>query len=254
MTAALMMVTYNRLDLTKKTIECLFKNTHKQFNLCIVDNGSTDGTVEWLDNELPKMVKSNGNNCQRLLVTKNDQNRGIAVGRNQALVLADKTMSVWMATIDNDVWVPEWWLTEAVEILTVNRQFGSIGVNMENNPYPFVELNGLKFQVKPQGNLGTACMVFNRSLHKMLGYFNDKDYAYYAHEDADWGMRTRVLGLKLGYIENMGKHLGEGEHDQGEYREFKNQWHGKNLPAFHKNAREYMRRTKSYYVDFKDVE
>ena len=68
------------------------------------------------------------------------------------------------------------------------------------------------------------------------------------------GMRTRVLGLKLGYIEQMGRHLGEGENDVGEYREFKNEWHAKNLGAFHKNAREYMRREKSYYVDFKDVE
>lgn len=254
MTAALMMVTYNRLDLTKETIKCLFANTHYLFNLCIVDNGSNDGTVEWLDNELAEMVKRKDNDCHMLLVKKNKKNKGIAIGRNQGLVLANKTNSLWMVTIDNDVWVPKWWLTDCIDILKTNRQFGAIGVNMENCPYQSIEANGKSFQEKPQGNLGTACMVFNRSLHKLLGYFNYKDYEFYAHEDADWGMRVRVVGLKLGYIAEMGKHLGEGNSDQGEYREFKNKWHGRNLPKFHKNAREYMRREKSHYIIFKDVE
>lgn len=261
MTAALMMVTYNRLELTKQTIECLFKNTLMAFRLCIVDNGSTDGTVEWLDNELPKMVKRRSNECKKLLVKKNEENRGIAIGRNQALQLANTLMDAWLVTIDNDVWVPKEWLCEAVDILRANPQFGSIGVNMEGKQYPLITQGEamftrkpLTFQEKPQGNLGTACMVFNRNLHKLLGYFNYKDYEFYAHEDADWGMRVRVVGLKLGYIKEMGEHIGEGEHDQGEYREFKDDWGKRNLPAFHKNAREYMRKERSHYISFKDVE
>jgi len=253
MTAAIMMVTFNRLELTKQTIKCIFENTYYLFNLCIVDNGSDDGTTEWLDGELQDMVNRDDNECQRLLVTKNKENRGIAIGRNQALVLANKTMSKWLVTLDNDVWVPKEWLCNCVEVLQANRQYGSIGVNMENVVYPMVEKGGKTFQSKPQGNLGTACTVFDRSLHKLLGFFNYSGYKFYAHEDADWGMRTRAVGLKLGYIQEMGKHIGEGENDVGEYREFKNKWHKENLPKFHDNARGYMTRQKPVYIAFEDV-
>ena len=93
-------------------------------------------------------------------------------------------------------------------------------------------------------------MVFNRTLHKMLGFFNYKDYGKYGEEDADWGMRTRVLGLKLGYIATNGRHLGEGELDQGEYREFKTASHTRNLAVFNQNCRSYMRGEKPIYIPF----
>ena len=38
--ATLMMVTYNRLELTKQTIDNIFKNTKHPYNLVIVDNGN----------------------------------------------------------------------------------------------------------------------------------------------------------------------------------------------------------------------
>ena len=41
-------VTYNRLDLLKKTIACLQHQSHPIVKLFIVNNGSTDGTAEWL--------------------------------------------------------------------------------------------------------------------------------------------------------------------------------------------------------------
>lgn len=41
-------LTYNKLEYTKKFIESLYKYT-KDFELIIVDNGSTDGTVEYLN-------------------------------------------------------------------------------------------------------------------------------------------------------------------------------------------------------------
>jgi GT2 family glycosyltransferase len=250
MIASIMMVTYNRLDLTKQTLDGLFKTTDYPYNLIIVDNGSSDGTIKYLNNILYDKMKQY-NFFKGYSILPNKENKGIAVGRNICLLEAvTKYDSNWFVTFDNDVLVPSGWLIEAIDILKANKQYASIGVNMENTTYPIVTLNGKEFQNKSQGNLGTACMIFNKSLHKMLGYFNYLDYGSYGEEDSDWGMRTRVIGFKLGYIKENGTHLGEGPIDTGAYREFKTKSHRNNLAKFNANCRAYYNHTKPLYIDF----
>lgn len=48
---AVIVVTYNRLNLLKEEIESLRKQTYKDFNIIVVNNGSTDGTLRWLDEQ-----------------------------------------------------------------------------------------------------------------------------------------------------------------------------------------------------------
>lgn len=241
----LMMVTYNRLDLTKQTIEHLFLNyPGRDYNLVIIDNGSTDGTVEYLN-----ALKFNLGALKIVLLP---ENRGIAIGRNLALQEADKLETKWYCTMDNDVILPNDWLKNCVDILEANKAFGAIGVNFESTEFPLVTKGGFTFQEKPHGNLGTALMVFRKQLHQMLGFFNT-EYGRYSMEDSDWGMRTRVLGFKLGYIVEMGTHLGVGESDQGLYREFKTKIHNDNLAKFNANCGAYVRREKPLFIPFKEI-
>ena len=93
-------------------------------------------------------------------------------------------------------------------------------------------------------------MVFPKSLHKLLGYFNT-EYGLYSMEDSDFGMRIRCLGLKLGYIKENGTHLGEGEYDTGSYREFKTKAHSYNLKLFNENCRLYASGKKPIYTEYK---
>lgn len=245
--ASIMMVTYNRLDLTKETLDIIKKNTKYPFNLILIDNGSKDGTPAYLKSFCEEHVGKGS--FVGFKIHCNEENQGIAIGRNQGLLLAQDE---WLATIDNDVWVPEGWLQDCISILEANPAYASIGVNMENRLYPMISRGGYEFQNKPQGNLGTACMVFNRKLHKLLGYFNHVDYGKYGEEDADWGMRIRTVGLKLGYLKENGRHVGEGERDVGAYREFKTASHKNNLAKFNHNCRAYMSRQKPIYIPFKD--
>lgn len=48
-------VTYNRLELLKRCYKALQSQTHKDFDILIVNNGSTDGSKEWIDS-LPESV------------------------------------------------------------------------------------------------------------------------------------------------------------------------------------------------------
>lgn len=235
----LMMVTYNRLDLTKQTLQSIKDTVSVNYNLVIIDNGSTDGTKEYLTENYPGAI-----------LVFNDENKGIAVARNQAMKIAVDLKTDWFCTIDNDVILPNRWLSDCIDILSVNKSFGMIGVNMEGVKYPLISCGGVSFQEKPRGNLGTACIVFPSSLQKMLGYFNT-EYGLYGEEDADYGMRARVLGYRLGYIKEMGEHIGVGEFDQGEYREFKDKSHSNNLKKFNENCVSYANRKKSLFIPYK---
>ena len=79
----LMMVTYNRLELTRETLEGLWsmdpiKNPGRPYNLVIVDNGSTDGTIDYL-RSLGEQDYLEGVNLE---ITYLPENKGIAIGRN----------------------------------------------------------------------------------------------------------------------------------------------------------------------------
>ena len=239
--SSLMMVTYNRIELTKKTLDGLKTSIKTPYNLVIVDNGSTDGTVEFLRQEFDGKT-----NVHMIFLP---HNKGIAIGRNIALKKADEIGTKWYCTIDNDVEMPEGWLEECIDILSKNMGYGMIGVNMENVEYPSVTLNGCTFQEKPRGNLGTALIVFSKQLHQMIGFFNTQ-YVLYAHEDADYGMRARVAGFKMGYISRMGIHLGADEQEKNPYRQFKTKASQDNMALFKHNCALYVQRKKPLYIKY----
>jgi GT2 family glycosyltransferase len=246
-TASLMITTYNRLALTKRMLESLFITTTSPYHLIIVDNGSTDGTVDWL-HTLNDNAQKRPSNCISYDFYYNKENRGIAVGRNQGLKIANKYNDSWLSTLDNDVEMPLNWLNDCIGILKANPKY-AVGVNMENVSYPLITQQGKTFQFKVRGNLGTACTVFSRELHNKLGYFVDTG-SFYSHEDADFFFRARTLGYNMAYLQENGVHFGEGDLDVGEYREFKTQQSKDNLANFQKNCYDYMSKVKPIYIPF----
>lgn len=85
MKVAAITITYNRLDLTMATMESFYTKTSVDYHL-FVDNGSTDGTVEWLKN------------YDRILLDKN-------YGITEAFCLAVSKLDGYdyILKLDNDV-------------------------------------------------------------------------------------------------------------------------------------------------------
>jgi GT2 family glycosyltransferase len=249
MTTSLMIVTYNRLDLTKRMLKSLFENTDSPFRLIIVDNGSTDGTVEWLEND-PWLKENiwNNKNCVGQDFVYNKENMGIAIGRNQGLKASAKYNDEYLSTLDNDIEFVPGWLSKSLDILSVNPKF-AVGLNMEGVEYPIRSRHGKTFQYKTQGNLGTACTVFSRELHNQIGYFIT-EFGKYGEEDADYFFRARLLGWEMAYLPEMGIHFGQGELDVGPYREFKTDCHKNNLAKFRENCAAYVQKRKSLFIPF----
>jgi len=235
------MVTYNRLELTKQTVENIYSVTDN-FNFIIVDNGSSDGTIEYL-NEL-------NSKHQNVNLYFYENNTGVATGRNRALKIAADLGTDYFVTIDNDVILPSNWLEDCIDILD-KANYGITGVNFEKQQFALIDVNGILIQHKSQGNIGTACKAFTKKVFKTIGYFTT-DYPKYGHEDASYSFRCRVAGFKIGYIKNSGIHLGEGEADSGDYRAFKDEYGKKNLQQFYADCRDYIAGKKSIYLPFSE--
>jgi len=70
-------LTRDRLAFTKYSFETLWKNAGMTFDHLVIDNGSQDGTRDWLTQEYGKR--------QGVTVMLNAENRGISIGSNMAL-------------------------------------------------------------------------------------------------------------------------------------------------------------------------
>ena len=82
-------VTYNRLELLKKNINCL--NQNKPLNsIIVVNNGSTDGTTEWL-------------NSQENLIVVHQSNTGGSGGFYTGISRAHEAGADWIWCMDDDV-------------------------------------------------------------------------------------------------------------------------------------------------------
>lgn len=89
-----LLTTYNRLEYTKAALAALLDTCE----VIVIDNGSTDGTVEWL-------------RTQEVFVICNKENRGVAGAMNQFLSMID---SHWAGKVDNDTIVTPGWVEALV--------------------------------------------------------------------------------------------------------------------------------------------
>ena len=84
--------TFNRLTLLKETVESVRRQTFRDFEIIVVNDGATDGTEEWLD-------------AQQDLRHLDQENSGIARSRNNGAAAA---RGRWLAFLDHDdLWAPE---------------------------------------------------------------------------------------------------------------------------------------------------
>jgi glycosyltransferase involved in cell wall biosynthesis len=76
MKVAIYTLTRDRLEYTQRSFESLRERAGYEYSHLVIDNGSTDGTVEWLKEE---------SNASRLQVAFANRNLGISVASNIAL-------------------------------------------------------------------------------------------------------------------------------------------------------------------------
>ena len=102
--------TFNRLRLLTETVESVRNQTFRDFEIIVVNDGSADGTSEWLSS-------------QSDLTAINQENKGIATSRN---VGAAAAQGKWLAFLDHDdIWEPQKLQVQA-EFVQKNPEVGLV--------------------------------------------------------------------------------------------------------------------------------
>ena len=113
---SVIILAYNALSHTQRCLASIERHTPQAHELIIVDNGSTDGTVEYL----PEYVKEHEN----VRVIANASNRGFAAGNNQAMAAA---RGEYIVLVNNDTVVTEGWLGRMLTVFERHPEVGLVG-------------------------------------------------------------------------------------------------------------------------------
>ncbi len=197
---SIVILTYNELEYTKKCVESIQKYTAEPYELIFVDNGSTDGTIEYLQS------------LSGTRVIANPINMGFGAGCNQGIAQAG---GEYIVLLNNDTVVTEGWLTRMIIRAESDPSVGMVGP-MSNYvvgpqlimPVPYgddllkmhefasnisVANKGVSFQVF---RLVGFCILLKRSVVEKIGGF-DESFGRGNFEDDDLCIRANLAGFKL---------------------------------------------------------
>lgn len=200
-------VTFNRLTLLKRAIEFIQKQTLSVCEIIIVNNGSTDGTTEWLTS-------------QESLTVVNQNNVGGAGGFYTGIKVAYEHNADWIWCMDDDVYPSE----KCLETLySYSQRYSNIGIlcprriqagevvygeslkfNLSN---PFLPLNrflkskdiGEHELVKIEGMAFEGPLV-SRAVVDAIGFPNKDLFIFF--DDSDYSYRATLAGFDVMYCKN----------------------------------------------------
>ena len=114
MTVDLIFITYNRLQYTKLALTSVLADPEEQFNLTIWDNGSADGTVDYLKSEV---------NDRRIVeIISSPENVGQIAATNEVW---GRSKADLVGKLDNDCLVTPGWTRTLAE---AHRDIDNLGV------------------------------------------------------------------------------------------------------------------------------
>lgn len=175
----------------------LGQDAGEDFEVLLVDNGSTDGSVRYAEKNFPSAK-----------VVELGRNYGFAEGNNKALNYAQ---GEYLVFVNTDTRAEAGWLKNLVNAADEHPEYQilcSIQIpSQERNRIRTLNAFG-DATLSPYESDSTvtdsvfasgACFLIRRSWIEKLGYLFDPYYFFYA-EDIELSLRTVLLGGQIGYV------------------------------------------------------
>lgn len=201
---SIIIVNWNGINHLKKCLPSLNKITYKNYEVIIVDNGSHDDSVKYIEN-----------NFKKIKIVKCKKNLGFAGGNNKGLPHASGD---FILLLNNDTFVTKNFVTELVAEISKDEQIGVVQgklISMEQNErldsvgafltntgflyhYGYLQKNIKKYDrsiylYTAKG----ACMLIRKEVIKKVGLFDNDFFAYF--EETDFCHRVWLAGYKIKY-------------------------------------------------------
>ena len=216
---------YNGKHFMEPCLSSLSEQTYKDFHILVVDNASSDGSIEYMEENYPdiELIK-----LQKNFGFSKAVNIGIQHSRTPYVIL-----------LNNDTTVDTRYVEEMVKAIEKSPKIFSVSSKMIQMYHPeLIDSAGDLYTLlgwgvcrgcgRPVSNytkydeIFTACAgaaIYRRSVFDEIGYFDENHFAYL--EDIDIGYRARIYGYYNMYCPTaLVYHVGSGT-SGSKYNSFK---------------------------------
>jgi GT2 family glycosyltransferase len=189
-------VNWNGRHHLARCLPSLRTQTYRDFEIIVVDNGSNDGSVAWLETDHPDI---------RLI--QNPYNLGFATANNQAI---RATENPYVVTLNNDTEATATWVAELVAAVESDTAVGMVASQMLLAHTPEVidsagievDWTGTAWQRRrgepadessdPEEVFGpcAGAALYRRAMLEEAGLFDEDFFAYYEDVDLAWRARN----------------------------------------------------------------
>jgi len=204
---SIIVVNFNGKELLKPCLKSLLTTNYPNFEIIVVDNASTDGSVE--------TIKKLFSSCPYIKIVENRENLGHAEGCNIGARVAKGRHLVFLDS-DTELRAKDW-LWELVRVIESDESIGLAQAKMvlakdtRRLDYVCTTIDALGTWAATYGlkeeelkenfeilAASSGCCIVRQKVFNEVGGF-DSDYFIY-DDDTDLSLRTRLLGYKIFFV------------------------------------------------------
>lgn len=186
---AILVLTYNNLEATKKCIQKIYANTESDFMLYVFDNYSDDETIDYFETLTYDNLK----------MTLSIENIGIINGRNKLWDWANNDGDYdYFVFLDNDQFVKDDWDRDYLRLM---KDYDVVGIEAWQMRQNFQPTLRIKNESEHFSYVGCGGMMIRREVIEDIGLFDSQFNPKY-FEDPDFCFRAIQNGYKVGWCSN----------------------------------------------------
>ena len=234
---SIVLLNYNGLDTLRLCLDSIARNTPEAHEVIVVDNGSTDGSLEFL------------RGLHGVTLVENSTNLGCPGARAQGMSIA---RGDYVVLLDNDTVVPPGWMSRFLKHAKLDQHIGIIGPRsnyvsgaqlVPNASYKTIAEMEAFSALRAQAHAGEQscstrlvgfCMFIRRSVLDRIGNI-DGSFGKFGFEDDDYAWRAQIAGFKTVIAHDVFVHHTGGPQGRGDaeynrqllaaWEVFKRKWH-----------------------------